>query len=107
MMDHPNIVKASDFTGVKVKNMKGKQIGEINELMVNKLSGKVSYVIVDFGGFSYGNKYFAFPWQAFQYCEQEDFFNMDVNIELLKNTIGFDKEKWPNFHATDLEKYYQ
>lgn len=107
-MDYPNMAKASDLTGVKVKNLTGTLIGEVSELVINKLSGKISYVVVDFSKFqSFGNKYFSFPWHVFQYCVNGDFFSLDVDIELLKNTTGFDKEKWPNFHATDLEKYYQ
>ncbi|MDI1352074.1 MAG: PRC-barrel domain-containing protein [bacterium] len=107
-MDYPNTVKSSDIVGIKVKSLEGKYIGEVNELIINKLSGKVGFVVVDFGGIlGFGNKYFTFPWPAFNYSLCEDCYILDADIDLIKNTIGFDTEQWPNFHAVDLEKYYQ
>ncbi|HRD69278.1 MAG TPA: PRC-barrel domain-containing protein [Legionella sp.] len=111
-MDNAHIVKTSDITGLKVRNLDGITLGTISELVINKLSGKTNYMVVDFDGHGgMKNKYFAFPWGAFEYSETEDCYVLDVDIQLLKNTIGLDNAQWPNFNFMDLEiaarKYYQ
>lgn len=111
-MDYRNVVKSSEVTGVKVKNGAGEDLGEINEVVIDKVFGKVSYVVLDFGGFmSFGNKFFAVPWNLFTYDKNDDCFILNVDKDRLKNAPGFDKDNWPNFAAPDYVKsinsYYQ
>lgn len=97
-MENHNIVKASEIAGIKVLNNSGEDIGDINEVVLDKISGKVNYLVLDFGGFlGFGNKFFAVPWQKFSYNNEEDCFILNIDKERLKNAPGFDKEHWPNF----------
>lgn len=107
-----NIVKASEVTGVKVKNLAGEHLGQINELVINKTTGKVNYAVLDFGGFlGFGNKYFALPWEALTYSPGEDCFIVNADKEHFNNAPGFDKDHWPNFAAPDfasiINDYYK
>lgn len=103
-MDKPQIVKSSELKGLTVKNFYGDVIGEVNELVVNKITGKIAYLVLQFGGFmGFGNKYFAFPWTYFNYSSFENHFILNVDFELLEKTTGFDKNQWPNFEETELE----
>jgi sporulation protein YlmC with PRC-barrel domain len=107
-----NIVKASDVTGVKVKNMAKEHLGEINEIVINKTSGKVSYLVLDFGGIlGFGNKFFAMPWSLFTYDTEEDCFLLNLDKERLKNAPGFDKDHWPYFVGSEfvasVDNYYR
>jgi sporulation protein YlmC with PRC-barrel domain len=106
------IVKASEVTGVKVKNLSGDDIGEINELVIDKVKGKVNYLVLDFGGvLGFGNKFFAVPWHLVSYDTNEDCFRLNVDKDRLKNAPGFDKDHWPNFAANEytrsIDSYYQ
>ncbi|MFJ1269272.1 PRC-barrel domain-containing protein [Legionella lytica] len=111
-MENHNVVKASEITGVKVQNTAGEDIGDINEVVLDKISGQVNYLVLDFGGFlGFGNKFFAVPWNAFSYDKEDDCFILNVDKDRLKNAPGFDKEHWPNFadrNVTEsITKYYQ
>lgn len=111
-MDNYSIVKASQVTGVKVTNSAGENLGEINEIVIDKTSGKVNYLVLDFGGFlSFGNKFFAIPWQSFSYNKNDDCFVLNLNKEQLKEAPGFDKDHWPNFAETNvtqpITQFYQ
>lgn len=56
---------ASSLIHDKVVNLAGQDIGRIEELMVDVVSGRVAYVVLSFGGFmGIGNKLFALPWSA-------------------------------------------
>jgi sporulation protein YlmC with PRC-barrel domain len=110
-MTFRKVVKASEVTGVDVKNLNGENLGKINEVVIDKAHGKVSYLVLDFGGvLGFGNKFFAIPWHMFNYNEVEDCFNLNLDKERLKDAPGFDKDNWPNFTspnvATSIEQFY-
>lgn len=103
-MDARN-VRSGNVVGVKVKNVALENLGEIAEIVIDKISGKVSYLVLDFGGFmSFGNKFFAVPWHEFTYNAEEDCFIIHVEKERLENAPGFDKDHWPDFVAPEVIK---
>ncbi|HAT1872885.1 TPA: PRC-barrel domain-containing protein [Legionella pneumophila] len=110
-MTFRKVVKASEVTGVDVKNLTGEDLGKINEVVIDKARGKVSYLVLNFGGIlGFGNKFFAIPWNMFTYNEEEDCFILDLDKERLKDAPGFDKDNWPNFTSpnvsTSIEQFY-
>jgi sporulation protein YlmC with PRC-barrel domain len=110
-MTFRKVVKASEITGVDVKNMKDENLGNINDVVIDKSTGKVSYLVLDFGGFmGFGNKFFAVPWDQFTYHEGKDCFVLNLDEKQLKNAPGFDKDNWPNFTsrevASSIEQFY-
>lgn len=111
-MKHRHVVKSGEITGVKVKNPTKEHLGEIAEVVIDKTSGKVSYLVLDFGGFlGFGNKFFAVPLNLFLYNNDEDCFILNVDKERLKNAPGFDKDHWPNFASpefvTSMSDFYK
>jgi PRC-barrel domain protein len=39
-------------------------IGEIDHLLIEKLSGRVTYAVMSFGGFGLGHSHYPIPWAA-------------------------------------------
>ncbi len=110
-MTFRKVVKASEVTGVDVQNLAGESLGKINEIVIDKSHGKVSYLVLSFGGIlGFGNKFFAIPWNMFTYNEQDDCFILNLEKERLKDAPGFDKDNWPNFTspniATSIDQFY-
>lgn len=107
-----NMVKASDeVINVNVKNNAKEDLGEIHELMIDKLSGKVVYAVLESGGFlGLNGKLFAIPWNSFHYDNNEDCFIININKEKIKNAPGFDKDHWPDMadsqFGESIDKYY-
>lgn len=97
-MKNRGIVKSGEINGTKVINPKHEKLGDIAEVVIDKTSGEVSYLVLDFGGFlGFGNKFFAVPWQLFLYDNNDDCFVLNVDKQRLKDAPGFDKDHWPNF----------
>jgi len=93
---------ASSLIHDKVVNLDGQDIGRIEELMIDVISGRVAYAVLSFGGFmGIGNKLFALPWSAITVDESKKRFVVNVTKELLEKMPGFDKEHWPDLG--DLE----
>jgi sporulation protein YlmC with PRC-barrel domain len=55
--------ESSTIVGTRVKNAQGKDIGEIEQLMIDPKSGRVTHVVVGVGGFlGIGEKQVIVPW---------------------------------------------
>lgn len=106
------IVNSEDVVGVEVENTQGENLGKIEALMMDKLTGKVAYVVLSFGGFlGMGDKLFAMPWHIFSYNPDSEKFVISMSKERLKNSPGFDKNHWPDMTSSSwtnsIRDYYR
>lgn len=106
-------VRASQLVGLAVKNKQGKDLGKVEDLVVDLKNGHVRYAALSFGGFAgFGSKLFAVPWQAmtFMLAENDRYFVLDTTPEKLQQQEGFDSSRWPNFADTKwtdtIDKHY-
>lgn len=93
------IISASTLKGTSVNNRERKNIGKIQDLMIDLETGDVTYAVLSFGGFlGIGDKYFAVPIEALEFTtrrEGDHEIILDVNKERLEDAPGFDKDNWP------------
>jgi len=66
--EKPHQLIASDrVEGTAVRRANGERIGHIERLMIDKITGKVSYAILSFGGFlGMGASLLPLPWHGRQ-----------------------------------------
>lgn len=91
--------RASDLMAMDVRNKQGKDIGSIEDLVVELKSGEIRYAALSFGGFAgFNDKLFAVPWKAieFKFDEDDRFLVVDVSEEKLEKAHGFNENEWPN-----------
>src|SRR5688572_18639655 len=106
------IVRATtDIIGKDVVNLAGENVGQIEELIIDAQSARVTYAIMSFGGFlGLGDKLFAVPWVSLSYDPANVQFVMKVDKDLLKNAPGFDKNSWPDLsdptRQSEIYGYY-
>ncbi|WP_419419837.1 PRC-barrel domain-containing protein [Legionella sp. D16C41] len=99
------IVSADDVIGVDVKNTNGESLGTIEALMLDKLQGQVTYVVLAYGGFiGIGKKLFALPWKLFSYDQRNECFIIPVDKQTLEKSPGFDKDHWPDMSSQAWKK---
>ncbi|REK18235.1 MAG: PRC-barrel domain containing protein [Planctomycetota bacterium] len=114
---HAASVRASEVSGMNIQNGEGKNVGEINDLVIDANNGRIRYAAVTYGGFlGVGNKMFAVPWEAFE-CRQDpnnpDQRTLVLNVtqEQLEGSQGFDEDNWPDFanaeFTQDLDRRYR
>lgn len=97
MTTHTQVLSASTLIGDTVRNMKGEELGNLEEIMLDLDSGQVAYAVLSFGGFlGLGDKYFAIPWQALSVDTNNEELVLDVPKEKLEQAPGFDKDNWPS-----------
>ena len=60
-----SLIASDKVRGTYVYNAAGDELGSIHDLTIDKLSGKVAYAIISFGGFlGIGNQYHPLPWSV-------------------------------------------
>jgi sporulation protein YlmC with PRC-barrel domain len=58
-----NVVESKDIIGARIKNAEGKDVGEIDNVLIDPQSGRISHVVVGLGGLmGVGEKKVVVPW---------------------------------------------
>jgi sporulation protein YlmC with PRC-barrel domain len=108
---HPNVplkfLTASSIIGDKVHNAEGEDMGKIEDIMIDITTGKIEYVVIEFGGFlTIGEKYFAIPFRLLQVDAANKAFIFDQPKEMLEKAPGFDMNHWPETNLHGEETYW-
>ncbi|QYC11903.1 PRC-barrel domain-containing protein [Brevundimonas nasdae] len=83
-IDHP-LVPARRVNGADVYNQAGEKIGTIEDVAIDKRSGKVAYAILSFGGFlGLGGKHQPLPWSVLSYDTKVGGYVVDITQEFLQ-----------------------
>lgn len=97
-IDETHRLIASDkVEGTAVYSADGEHIGSVHNFMVDKLSGKVSYAVMSFGGFlGIGERYHPLPWDTLKYDESYGGYVVNVTREQLEGapTYARNEEPW-------------
>lgn len=107
----PALMSTGSLSSNKVVNPSGESLGDVKDIMLDMRSGRVSYVVLSFGGFlTLGEKLFAVPWDALKLDTVNKTFVLDIAKERLETAPGFDKDAWPNMAnetwVRDIHSYY-
>jgi BON domain-containing protein/PRC-barrel domain protein len=107
--------QGSQIIGAKVEDPSGKNIGKIEDVMVDA-SGRLPFAVLSFGGFmGIGDKWYVVPWNAMQIerdLESKDVKRivMDVSKETLARAPSFTKDRWPDTRdsqwSRDAQKFW-
>ena len=63
-----NLIGSDKVEGTSVYGADRNKIGSIERVMIDKVSGKVSYAVLSFGGLlGIGDDHYPLPWQALKY----------------------------------------
>jgi len=101
-----SLISAAKVQGTDVYNTGGEHIGDLDDVMIDKTSGKVAYAVITFGGFlGMGKERRALPWSVLSYDTDKDGYVTQASDDTLKNTpdLGdYGDREW----GTQLHKYY-
>lgn len=63
-----NLIGSDKVEGTAVFGADDQKIGSIERVMIDKVSGRVSYAVLSFGGFlGIGDDHYPLPWQSLKY----------------------------------------
>ena len=81
-----NLIASSKVKGTKLFNRQHEHVGEVEDIMIDKVSGHVAYAVAAFGGFlGLGETRRAIPWSVLHYDTNDDGYVADVDDAVLKD----------------------
>ena len=87
-----NLIGSDKVQGTPVYRSNGERVGTIERVMIDKLSGKVAYAVMSFGGFmGIGEDYYPLPWSLLAYNERLDGYEVNVSEQQLKGAPKYSK----------------
>jgi len=106
-----SLIASDKVEGTAVYRPNGEQIGQIDRVMIDKRSGKVSFAVMSFGGFlGIGEDYYPLPWSTLTYNERLGGYEVNVTEQQLKGAPHYGKKQSWNWddqaRTNELSSYY-
>ena len=108
----PHQLIASDrVEGTAVRRPNGDMIGHIERLMIDKVSGQVSYAVTSSGGFlGMGARLLPLPWGRLRYSPRFEAYELDLDEDELRRAPSFradaDFDWGDRSQEAELHRYY-
>ena len=88
------LIESDRVEGTAVYDSGEKKIGSITRLMIDKMSGKVAYAVMSFGGFlGLGEEEHTIPWDKLHYDTSLGGYRTDITEEQLRGAPAFYRER--------------
>jgi sporulation protein YlmC with PRC-barrel domain len=82
---HTSAIRAKKVIGTNVKDTTGQKIGQIEDVILDKMSNNIMFAVVGFGGFlGMAEKYHPIPWSSLDYDEAENAYVVSFSKDQLK-----------------------
>jgi hypothetical protein len=104
------LIESDRVEGTTVYGLDGNQIGTIKRLMIEKISGRVAYAVMAFGGFlGLGEEEHTIPWDKLTYDTGLGGYRTDITEEQLQGapTIYRDRDYDWTDRQREQERHYR
>jgi hypothetical protein len=103
------LIGSDKVEGTSVYRSNGDKVGHIERVMIDKLSGKVVYAVMSFGGFmGIGEDYYPLPWSLLTYNPRLEGYEVNVSEQQLNGAPKYSThETWDwNRRGQAVDDYY-
>ena len=106
-----NLIGSDKVESTAVYGADESKIGNVQRVMIDKISGQVRYVVVSFGGFlGMGEDYYPMPWDKLNYDTRLGGYRVDLTEAQLKGAPKFNRNTdwdWSNqVRERTINDYY-
>lgn len=107
---HGNLIGSDKVEGTAVYGADNQQIGTIERVMIEKISGKVSYAVLAFGGFlGIGHDHYPLPWSSLKYDTNLGGYITGLTETRLKGAPKYASDNdwsWDTTRTKSLDDFY-
>jgi sporulation protein YlmC with PRC-barrel domain len=109
-MPNQKLRRCSELIGKDVNDVAGKDVGEIEDLVVDMSNGKIRYAVLEFDrSWNLNDKLLALPMRTFTYTADRGDLILNVDKAAIETDRVFDKNRWPNLndesYVVDIDRY--
>ncbi|MBN9562301.1 MAG: PRC-barrel domain-containing protein [Alphaproteobacteria bacterium] len=85
-----NLIAGDQVAGTAVYDTKGERLGSVDDVMIDKVSGRIAYAILSFGGFlGIGDKHHPLPWSTLRYDTGLGGYVVDLDRAMLEGSPAY------------------
>ena len=102
-----NLIGSDKVEGTAVYGADGNKIGSIQRVMIDKLSGKVAYAVLSFGGFlGMGEDYYPVPWSTLKYDTNLGGYRVNLTASQLEKAPKYTQSTDWNWNRENDQRVY-
>ena len=102
---HP-LILSSRVTGTPVYDRAGTRLGHVDDLSIEKVSGRTIYAIMSFGGFlGIGERFHPVPWSLLDYDLERGGFAVPIEPAALKDAPNYDAAEIRDLGGPEYRTY--
>jgi hypothetical protein len=106
-----SLISSDKVEGTAVYGADDTKIGSIERVMIDKMTGKVSYAVLSFGGFlGIGDDHYPLPWQSLKYDTNLGGYRTDITETQLRGAPKYTNDNdwnWSDANRTRaVNDYY-
>ena len=105
-----NLIAAGKVEGTNVYNFAGEKLGTVDDIMIDKISGRAIYAVMSFGGFlGMGEMYHPLPWATLKYDANKGGYVVNLDKKMLEAAPNYDGDsdfEWTPDYGRRVDSYY-
>ena len=106
-----SLIASDKVEGTAVYGADQRKIGSLERVMIDKISGKVAYAVLSFGGFlGMGEDYYPMPWSTLKYDTNLGGYLINLTKDQLDNAPKFNESRgwnWNRENDRQVHDYYR
>ena len=105
------LIAASTVKGTNVYNPAGESLGTIDDVMLDKVTGRAIYAVMAFGGFlGMGESYHPLPWTTLKYDARQGGYVVNLDKAKLEGAPYYARNTpfdWTSDYGREVDKFYK
>ena len=102
-----SLIASDKVEGTAVYGADQRKIGSLERVMIDKISGKVAYAVLSFGGFlGMGEDYYPVPWSTLKYDTSLGGYLINLTKDQLDNAPKFNESRGWNWNRENDRQVY-
>jgi hypothetical protein len=105
------LIAGTRVAGTTVYDTAGETLGTVEDVMIDKMSGRIAYAVMSFGGFlGIGSQHHPLPWGTLRYDTDRGGYVVDLDKDVLRGAPAYADEA-PNWEdrswGQSVHDYYR
>ena len=106
-----SLIGSDKVDGTAVYGADQQKIGSIERVMIDKISGKVAYAVLSFGGFmGMGEDYYPVPWSPLNYDTNLGGYRVNLTKDQIEKALRYSESQgwdWSRENDRRVYDYYR
>jgi len=104
------LISSDKVEGTAVYNPQDEKLGTIANVMLDKVSGKADYAVLQFGGlFGLGSDHYPIPWDMLRYDTEKGGYVVEISKEQVTGAPRYARDDTPEYtdeYGRTVHGYY-